>query len=347
MTLKKTQTIDKIFNKITHSKHIHEAVLFVENTAGDYSYSNDYGGKDIDSPLLMASITKLFTTTCILALKEQGKLSLDDRITKYFDEAVLRGIHVFGGKEYSLDLTISDLLFQISGLPDVFEEGKQSAKRRVIMEDLSISFDENIELVKQLKPHFRPRTKHRAYYADINFDLLGEIIEKVMNSSLEEAFTQYIFKPLSLEQTYLPVNDNDFVPNIYYQAQVLYRPLIIKSSRASGGCITTARELMIFMKAFVGGKLFNKGWFDKLLASNKLQLAMGPIYYGGGYMRIPLDGLTTLYMGKGELMGHSGSTGSFAFYYPVKDLFMVGDLNQLGHPSLPIRLVMKLAMMVK
>lgn len=46
-------------------------------------------------------------------------------------------------------------------------------------------------------------------------------------------------------------------------------------------------------------------------------------------------------------MGHSGSTGSFAFYYPIKDLFMVGDLNQMGNAALPIRLSMKLAMTTK
>ena len=74
---------------------------------------------------------------------------------------------------------------------------------------------------------------------------------------------------------------------------------------------------------------------------------MGPIYYGGGYMQIPLNTLMTLFMGKGELLGHSGSTGSFAFYYPHNDLFFVGDTNQMAHPGLPIRLVMKLAMFVK
>ncbi|MNC81472.1 hypothetical protein D3C75_1346170 [compost metagenome] len=61
-------------------------------------------------------------------------------------------------------------------------------------------------------------------------------------------------------------------------------------------------------------------------------------------MQIPLRSANTLFMGKGELLGHSGTTGSFAFYYPLKDLYMVGDLNQMAHPSYPIRLVMKLAM---
>jgi len=51
-------------------------------------------------------------------------------------------------------------------------------------------------------------------------------------------------------------------------------------------------------------------------------------------------------MGKGELLGHSGSSGSFAFYYPEKNLYIVGDLNQLDNPALPIRLVMRLAMSI-
>lgn len=347
MRNRSVQKIEQIFHKITRSSQIHEAVILVENTEGTFSYSNGYGGKDIDSPLLMASITKLFTTTCILALEERGKLSLDDKVTKYFDHAVLSGLHVYGGKEYSFDLTLSDLLFQISGLPDVFEEGKYSAKRRAITEDFDNTFDDMIGSVKKLKPHFIPRTKRKAYYADVNFDLLGEIIEKVLQLSLSEAYTHFIFEPLSLERTYLPVSDEQYVPNIYYKNTPIHRPQIIRSSRASGGCITTAREMMIFIKAFFDGKLFNKEWFAKLPTSNKLQVSMGPIYYGSGYMRIPLSGLITLFMGKGELLGHTGTTGSFAFYYPEKDLFMVGDLNQMGNPALPIRLTMKLAVMTK
>lgn len=347
MTTKRIQTIDKIFNKITSSKHIHEGVLFVENTNGDFSYSKEYGGKDVDSPLLMASITKLFTTTCILGLLEKNELSLDDRLTKYFDNELLSNIHVFGGKDYSFDLTLSDLLFQTSGLPDVFEEGGNSAKSRAIEEDYYTTFSEQVALVKNLKPHFAPRPKRKAYYADINFDMLGEIIEKVTNTTLDDAYKKYIFEPLALESTYLPEHENDVIPNIYYMDKSIYRPKVIRSSLASGGCITTARELMIFTKAFFGGELFNKELFEQLSASNKLQASMGPIYYSSGYMRIPLNGWITLFMGKGDLMGHSGSTGSFAFYYPIKDLFMVGDLNQMGYAALPIRLSMKLALTTK
>lgn len=104
---------------------------------------------------------------------------------------------------------------------------------------------------------------------------------------------------------------------------------------------------MIFIKAFFGGKLFDKAMFQKLESNNKLQFAMSPIRYGDGFMKVPLDGLVTLFMGKGELLGHSGSTGSFAFYYPTSDLFIVGDVNQMANPALPIRFAMRLAMSLK
>lgn len=63
-------------------------------------------------------------------------------------------------------------------------------------------------------------------------------------------------------------------------------------------------------------------------------------------MCIPLGGLGNLFMGKGELVGHGGSTGSFAFYYPEKDVFFVGDVNQMAKP-IGIRLAMQLAMALK
>lgn len=342
----RVEKINKIFNKVTKSKYIYESILYLENTKGDFSNICEYGGKNIDTPLLMASITKLFTTTCILIMNERKLLSLDDKICQYFSDSIIKGLHVYRGKEYSYDLTISDLLYQVSGLPDVFMEGKTSAKKHLLKEDFYVDFIDMIKWVKSLKPHFPPRTSNNAHYADINFDILGEIIEKVTNLSLDEVFNNYIFKPLGLKNTYLPASENDFVPSIYYKDKKLHRVKCLLCSKASGGYITTSRELMIFIKAFFGGKLFNKTIFKNLAYYKKLQFNMGPINYGGGYMHIPLGGLLTMFMGKGEIIGHSGSTGSFAFYYPEKDLFIVGDLNQMSSPALPIRLLLRLALSV-
>ncbi|MDR7871192.1 MAG: serine hydrolase domain-containing protein [Tissierellaceae bacterium] len=347
MTNIEIERFERTFNKFTNSKKIHEGILLIENTSGDFSFSKGYGGKKLDSPFLIASITKLFTTTCILILEEQQKLSLHDKLSEYFDKNLLDGIHVYNGKDYSLELTISDLLFQTSGLPDVYLEGKDSVMNRVIREDFYITFSDMLDMVKKLRPHFEPKRRGKAYYADINFDLLGEIIIKVSGLTLSKAYKSYIFEPLGLSNTYLPENENDSIPEIYYKNQVIHRPKIVISSAASGGCISTTYELMIFIKAFFGGKMFNKDVFNRLSIYNKLQASMVPICYGGGYMQIPLDGIINLFMGKGELIGHSGSTGSFAFYYPAKDLFFVGDVNQMAYPALPVRLSMQLAMAIK
>lgn len=342
----KKNKINKIFDRMTNNKLIHEAILLVENSSGDFSYHKGYGGKDIDTPFAMASITKLLTTTCIFILNDQKQLFLSDKLTKYFKEDTLRELHLYKGKEYSKDLTVANLLFQTSGLPDYFEEGSKEAKQRAIYKDMDITFDEKIALTKQLKAHFAPSLGKRAHYSDINFDMLGEIIERVTNSTLEDVFEKYIFSPLGLKDTYLQINDENNVPHVYYKNNPLNRPKFIKTSRASGGCISTARELMVFTKAFFAGKLFDQSVFHQLQDKNRLQATMFPIHYGAGFMRIPLNGIVTFFIGKGELIGHSGSTGSFAFYNPLKDLFFVGDVNQMANPAFPIRLTIRLAVTI-
>jgi CubicO group peptidase (beta-lactamase class C family) len=347
LSQKEKQKINQVFARTTNKKQIHEAVLLMENTNGDFSYSKGYGGKDMDSPFLIASITKLFTSTCIFILNEQGKLSLEDKITKYLKEDTLRNLHRYKGKDHTTKLTLSHVLFQTSGLPDIYEQGSQNVRKRVIQQDMLVHFDEIISMTKEHKPQFAPDLAKRAHYADVNFDLLGKIIETVTDSPLENVYKKFIFAPLALHQTYLPTGKADFVPEVYYKNTILHRPKFIRSCRASGGCISTARELMIFIKAFFGGKLFNKNIFHERNVNNRLQASMFPIHYGAGYMRVPLGGLGTLFMGKGELIGHSGSSGSFAFYYPARDLFFVGDVNQMVNPALPVRLVMQLALSMK
>ena len=70
------QSIQKVFDARTKSNSIHEAILLVENSKGDFSESFGYGGRTIDTPIQAASIGKLFTTACILILEEQKKYLL-------------------------------------------------------------------------------------------------------------------------------------------------------------------------------------------------------------------------------------------------------------------------------
>lgn len=329
--------IDKLFNNVMKNKNVYQGVLYIEDTNGNVSYSYNQGGSDLDTPMVMASITKLFTTTCILALIEEGKLALNTPITQYFNEEAVRGLHSYKGKDYTSDITIRHLLCQTSGLPDFYLEGKAPFLSKVIQEDMSYSFEEELRLTKEIESHFVPGKQGKAYYSDINFDLLGKIIEGVTQLALQEAYDHYIFEPLKLEHTYLITGEEDFVPQVYYKEEKLHRPLYLSSCQASGGGVTTARELMTFLKSFWKGELFDVAILKELEVSNPLQLSFYPIRYVGGYMHIEAS---YPFGKKTRLVGHSGSTGSFAFYAPEKDLFFVGDIPQIAKP-IGVRLVMR------
>ncbi|MEG0944533.1 MAG: serine hydrolase, partial [Angelakisella sp.] len=241
--------INKLFKRIACSKSIYEATLFIENTTGDFTLCKEYN-RTIDSPMLMASITKLFTTTCILAMLQEKKLSLQDKISQYLNHEAIKKLHIYKNKDYSSAITIANLLFQTSGLPDFYLDGVGSVFSKVKESDFSFTFDDELIWTKSMKPRFAPVSPKKAYYADINFDLLGKIIENVLQCSLQQAFERYIFNPLGLKNTYLAGTAEDFVPHTYYKSQRLERPMFIRSCFASGGAVTTARELMLFMKAF-------------------------------------------------------------------------------------------------
>lgn len=343
-----TEKFKSIFKRMTKSKNIYEATLLIENGDGSFSFNENYGDKDIDSPIIIASITKILTASCILILKEKGCLSLTDKVVDYFAPNILKGLHILKDKEYTDEITIIHLLTQSSGLPDESEESFQkSFIKEILLGDLEYSFEDLISKTKELKPHFPPQLGRKAYYSNTNFDILGKIIEKVTNLPLNQAFSKYIFEPLRLNNTYLPISTESFIPSIYYKNNKLYRPKTVISSAASGGVVSTTRELMVLLKAFFQGTLFDRSCLNDFPIYKRIQFSFGPIRYGFGHMQIPLGGLITMFQGKGELIGHSGSTGSFAFFHPETDLYFVGDLNQMAKPAYTVRLVIQLALVNK
>ena len=333
--------IEKAFNKTTQSKLVHEAVLLVENTAGDFHAEKGYGGRDIHSPLFTASVAKLFVTTCIMIFNEQGKLKLNDKLADYFDADTLKGLHTFKGKDYSFNLTLSDLLFHRSGLPCWYQTG---GVQRIVNEDFEFSFEKQLANTKSNEAKFAPGSQ-KAFYSDINFGLLGKTIEKISGWHISDAYQEYIFKPLELGKTSF-ITDESLVVPIWIRDKQIHRPKFLLT-HGEQAVVTTANDLMIFLKAFFAGKLFNAKIFEELSVYTRFMFPMFSMCAGGGYWQIPLGGPGNLFMGQGELLGHSGSTGSFAFYYPHKDLYFVGDFNQAALPALAIRFVMRLAMKVK
>ena len=123
-------------------------------------FSKSYGNcENTDTPFLLGSVSKSFTALCIMQLVEQGKIDLDSNISVYLYDAT------DGDK-----ITVRQLLNHTSGLGE--------------HQNL-----ENYRIVNKQGIHV---------YANVNYSLLGKIIEAVSNKSYEIYVTENVFNPLQM-----------------------------------------------------------------------------------------------------------------------------------------------------
>lgn len=132
----------------------------------------------------LASVTKQFTATAILILADQGKLSLDDALPKFFPDF----------PAYGAPITVRHLLNHTSGLPD-YEDHLQPGSEPVL--DAGV-----LEILKrQEHGHFAPGAQFR--YSNSGYALLALIVERVSGVPLPEFLRRNIFAPLGMRHTYL------------------------------------------------------------------------------------------------------------------------------------------------
>ncbi|HRE74582.1 MAG TPA: serine hydrolase domain-containing protein [Flavobacteriales bacterium] len=150
----------------------------------------------------LASVSKQFTATAIVLLKEKGKLSYEDEISKYIPEL----------SDYS-KITIRNLLTHTSGLPDYMEIMDSTFDKNKIATNKDI-----ISTFSKLKPKtlFEPNTKWE--YSNTGYALLASIIEKVSGMTYGDYLNKAIFKPLKMKNTsvYRRRYEPRIIPNYAY-----------------------------------------------------------------------------------------------------------------------------------
>jgi D-alanyl-D-alanine carboxypeptidase len=311
-------------------------------------WSGNAGNLGADQPYFIASTTKLFVTALILHLRSTKSLSLNDKIVDYLPEDIVSGLNVIDGYDYSRKVTIRDLLAHTSGIPDYFQQksAKGNSFEGTLLSgyDFGWSFEEAIEHSKKLKPGFRPGAHKKAFYSDTNFQLLGRIIEVVTGENIGALCQEFIFRRLSLANTYLytDVFDRRPVP-LYYRSVKLIVPRAMASFGPDGGGVSTSQEMMVFLEAFFNGTLFPKEYLDELKVWNPIFF---PMKSGVGLHRFKLLRLFDPFGKIPELFGHSGLSGALAFCNPEKDLYITGTVNQVAYPDMSFRLMIKLIQQV-
>ncbi len=298
-----------------------------------------------ETPYLIASITKMYTAAIIMQLSEDKRLDLEAPLSQYLPDALLDGIHIYKGTDYSRQLMVYQLVNQSSGLAD-FEADKPRGGKSVLDElmaghDRAIDTAEALRITRSLSPHFAPGTPDRAYYSNLNYRLLGEIIEAITGKSMAVNFEERICAPLGLQRTYLydwtKPRPGESPATLYLNNAPANVPQYLSSNISDGGLVSTASECMLFLRAFFDSRLFEKALLERMMTWNKIFF---PMRYGYGLMYFQLPGYFWITL-LPEFAGHSGSTGSFAFACQSRSLYLTGTLNVIT-PARPFFFMMKL-----
>jgi CubicO group peptidase (beta-lactamase class C family) len=364
---KRVAALEKLLQEQINIKLIFNIVLEVQSEDGPFEWNGAAGIKDpstnaetrTDSPYFIASITKMFTAAAIMLLHERKQLDLEDKITSVLSEEQISSIHHFKGKNYSGELKIFHLVNQTSGLADYFEQknsqGVSFLDTMLKKGDVSWDLEKALKIVKtDLKPKFPPAARQgggqKAYYSDTNYQLLGAILENVSGKNLGQVFDEFFFTPLDLPNTYLFGDDQagyerESPATIYYKEKPLNMPNAMRSFWSDGGMVSNTIEQNRFLQALFGGKIFQD---EKTLAwMQQWNKIFFPLEYGYGLMRFKLPRIFSPFSSVPEFIGHSGASGSFAFYCPERGFYLSGTVNQLDARSTSFRLMPTIANILK
>jgi CubicO group peptidase (beta-lactamase class C family) len=139
------------------------------------------------TPFLLASVSKSITAVGIMQLVEEGRINLEDPVRKYLPWfAVSAG----SGRE----MTVADLLYQTSGLSEL------GGLRANLSPDGRGALEAGIRNLVGEKLQFNPGEGWE--YSNLNYALLGLLIQEVSNQRYEEYVEEHIFGPLEMQDSY-------------------------------------------------------------------------------------------------------------------------------------------------
>ena len=205
----------------------------------------------------LGSITKQFTAMAILILQEQGKLSVDDLVSKHVEEC----------PEAWSEVTVHQLLSHTSGIPNF--TGLPEYRSTMMLPSPPAK---TLDRVRNLALEFKPGEKFA--YSNSGYVLLGQIIEKVAGTSYEEFLRKSIFEPLDMKKS-----GYDSPETILTNRAAGYRRAGEKLSNAAyldmtiphaaGSLYSTVEDLHRWSRALDAGKLVSGQGREKMFTPVK------------------------------------------------------------------------------
>lgn len=287
---------------ITHAPGV--SVAIVHN--GRIIYKRGFGlcriggpKVDINTRFDIGSLTKQFTAAAILQLKERGKLSLADRLSKYVPSF-----------PHADEITLLQLLHQTSGLPDY-----ALTNHFIAISHASPGSLAKIERLASGPLHFPPGSRWE--YSNTNYAALGRVIEVVTHQNYNAYVRRYLFEPAGMRHSGM-LSDKDFISNVavgYWHGMQMKAPLqpapatIESWTTAVGNVISTADDIARFDVALRRGVIIAKSDYELMTAPARL--ANGKVDdYAFHWWTDPMHGHALL-SGLGDTYGESSANDVF------------------------------------
>lgn len=226
----------------------------------------------IQSTFETGSISKQFCSSLIMQFVEKGKLSVDDKISKFFPDY-----------KYGNEITVHDLLTMKSGIPVNMGLSADELKQfnSFVEKNEELEKDTLLNAIYETPLHFTPGTKFE--YVNWNYYLLAKIVEQLSGMDYHEYLTKKILIPCNMVSTNMKTGQVDVI-GYTYKNEALHPSREL--SLGSGDLNSNVIDLFNWTQNFSSGKIVNLKSIQKMVKTDGfygygLMLKQNTIYHTG------------------------------------------------------------------
>ncbi len=259
------KTIDKYLSQLAGDKNFSGGLLVIKDGKKVFSKGYGWANKEKEIPFTpstlasMGSITKAFTAAAIMKLTEQGKLSVNDPLRKFFPDI----------PSDKANITIHQLLTHSSGFHEFLKEDGGDYKKVETKGFLKRAFSEPLS--------FNPGEK--AVYTNVRMSILAIIIEQVSGMSYETFLKQNLFEPNNIHGIGYHTSDskNDSIAHGYQDGKdwgTIPQHIVAVGSepfwnlKANGGLQASLNDIFLWANAFTNHAILSDTRIQKMFTAH-------------------------------------------------------------------------------